>query len=184
MKIILASSSPRRKELIENMGVEFETQTSEFEEIRNTKLKLKKQIEDLSFQKANVIFEKTTGQRLVIGSDTMVVMGKTVFGKPKTKEEAKYMLSKLSGKSHKIITGLCVIVEDENEKRVHMTHSLTKVYFKKLTEKEIDDYIETKEPMDKAGAYAIQGKSNVFIEKIKGDYFSVVDCQLTNYTTF
>lgn len=174
MKVILASASPRRKELLENMGVEFEIITSNIEEVRNEKLSLGKQIEDLAFQKANAVFKTTTGDRLVIGSDTIVCLGKQIFGKPKNEAEGREMLSNLSGKSHKVITGLCVLVERNGVVTEYKDHHTAKIYFRKISSEEIDKYIKTNEYADKAGAYAIQGKSSVFIDKIKGNYFSVV----------
>lgn len=174
MKVILASASPRRKELLGNMGVDFEIITSNIEEVRNEKLSLGKQIEDLAFQKANAVFKTTTGDRLVIGSDTIVCLGKKIFGKPKNEAEGREMLSSLSGKSHKVITGLCVLVERNENITEYKVHHTAKIYFRKITAEEIDKYIKTNEYADKAGAYAIQGKSSVFIDKIKGNYFSVV----------
>lgn len=174
MKVILASASPRRKELLENMGVEFEIITSNIEEVRNEKLSLGKQIEDLAFQKANAVFKTTTGDRLVIGSDTIVCLGKQIFGKPKNEAEGREMLSSLSGKSHKVITGLCVLVDRNGVVTEYKDHHTAKIYFRKISSEEIDKYIKTNEYADKAGAYAIQGKSSVFIDKIKGNYFSVV----------
>ena len=161
MKVILASASPRRKELLENMGVEFEIITSNIEEVRNEKLSLGKQIEDLAFQKANAVFKTTTGDRLVIGSDTIVCLGKQIFGKPKNEAEGREMLSSLSGKSHKVITGLCVLVERNGVVTEYKNHHTAKIYFRKISSEEIDKYIKTNEYADKAGAYAIQGKSSL-----------------------
>lgn len=174
MKIVLASASPRRKELLSSMGVEFETIVSDIEEKMDDKLNYKKMAEELSFQKAQNVFNTLQGDRLVIGSDTMVVYKNKIFGKPKDKEEAKQMLMQLSGKSHVVVTGLCVLINRADEQIKYVTHEVTKVHFKRISEKDIETYIATGEPMDKAGAYAIQGISGKFIDKINGNYASVV----------
>ena len=174
MKIILASASPRRKELLSSMGVEFETIVSDVEEKIDNKLNYKKMAEELSFQKAQNVFSSLQGDRLVIGSDTMVVYKNKIFGKPKNEEEAKKMLMQLSGKVHVVVTGLCVLINRAGEQIKYATHEVTKVYFKQLSEKDIETYIATGEPMDKAGAYAIQGISGKFVDKINGNYASVV----------
>lgn len=174
MKIILASASPRRKELLSSMGVEFETIVSDVEEKIDNKLNYKKMAEELSFQKAQNVFSSLQGDRLVIGSDTMVVYKNKIYGKPKNEEEAKQMLMQLSGKVHLVVTGLCVLINRAGEQIKYATHEVTKVYFKQLSEKDIETYIATGEPMDKAGAYAIQGISGKFVDKINGNYASVV----------
>lgn len=174
MKIYLASKSPRRKEFLSLMGLEFESMPSEKEENITKNISLNKLSEELAEQKADDIFEHTSGDRIVIGSDTLVCYKNMRFGKPTSKEDAKFMLSSLSGKWHNVISSLCVIISKNGETKKYLSHSTTKVKFIDLTEKMIDDYISTGEPMDKAGAYAIQGKASIFIEEIKGSYTSVI----------
>ncbi|MBE7075047.1 MAG: septum formation protein Maf [Clostridiales bacterium] len=174
MRIILASKSPRRKELLSLMGLTYEIIPSEKEENMCQNLSLSKLSESLAKQKADDIFSQTSGNRVVIGSDTMVVVKHKLFGKPKSKEEAKNMLKTLSGNWHKVATSLCVIIEKDGIKKEYLTHSYSKVKFLKLSEKMIDEYLQNDEYKDKAGAYAVQGKSGMFIEKIKGSYSTII----------
>jgi len=174
MKIYLASKSPRRKEFLSLMGLEFESMPSDKEEDITEKISLNKLSEKLAEQKADDIFDKTVGDRIIIGSDTLVCYNNMRFGKPTSTENAKFMLTSLSGKWHSVISSLCVIISKNGETKKYLSHSTTKVKFINLSEKMIDDYISTNEPIDKAGAYAIQGKASIFIEKIKGSYTSVI----------
>lgn len=174
MKIILASQSPRRKELLTLMGLTFETMPSQKEEDMTKHLKLYKLSESLAEQKAEDIFSQTQGDRTIIGSDTIVVAKNKLFGKPKSKEEALNMLSVLSGSWHKVITSLCVIISRNGETKKYVTHDVSKVNFIKLSKDEILNYLSFDEYKDKAGAYAVQGKSGMFINKIKGSYNTVI----------
>lgn len=174
MKIILASQSPRRKELLGLMRLTFEIMPSDTEEDMNQKLPIGKLSEVLSEQKAKDIFNKTTGDRVVIGSDCMVYVKGKIFGKPKNDEEATKMLKTLSGSWHKVVTGLCVIVEREGEVKKYCTHDITKVKFIKLTDQMISNYLKMGEHKDKAGAYAVQGYSGMFVEKLNGNYSTVI----------
>ena len=174
IKIILASQSPRRKELLSLMGLKYEVMPSQKEEDMSEKLSLPKLSEKLAFQKAEDIFSQTTGNRVVIGSDSMVYLKNKLFGKPKDDDDAILMLKTLSNNWHNVITSLCVIIEVDGIKKQYLTHSITKVKFMKLTDKMIEKYLQTGEHKDKAGAYAVQGYSGMFIEKIKGNYATVV----------
>jgi len=174
MKIILASSSPRRRELLTLMGLEFEIIKPENDEDMTKKVNFKKLSEILSYQKAEEVFNKTSGDRLVIGSDCMVYINKTLLGKPKSKEDAFKMLKKLSNKYHKVVTGLAVIMEKDGEIKKFVTCDVSKVKFKKLTNEEIENYLSFDEYKDKAGSYAIQGKSGVFVEKINGNMSTII----------
>ena len=174
MKIILASQSSRRKELLSLMGVEFETIIPVKDENMQQKVSITKLSEILSLQKAQEVFDNTSGDRLVIGSDCMVYLKGVKFGKPKNREEAFEMLKKLSNKWHKVVTGLCVLVEDKDGFRQYLTHSVSKVKFTKLTTEAINAYLDTNEYKDKAGAYAIQGKSGMFIKKVHGNFASIM----------
>ena len=174
MKIILASKSPRRKELLKTLFEDFECIPSKKKESVNPKQHYKKVAEDLSCQKAADIFSKTSGDRLVIGSDTIVVLHGKIFGKPKDEQDAHNMLSALSGKTHVVVTGICLIKEENGIAQKISTNVISKVKFKKLTDDEINDYIKSGEPMDKAGSYGCQGLGRKFVEKINGDYFAVM----------
>ena len=174
MKIILASKSPRRSELLNLMGVNFEIVPSDAEENNNQKIKLTKLSESLAKLKAKDVFDKTNGNRVVIGSDTLVSVNGKLFGKPKTKEEAFFMLKTLSGNTHKVITSLSVHLENEGAVKEYTTHDIAKVTFINLTDKEINKYLEFDEYKDKAGAYAVQGRSGMFIKQIKGSFATVM----------
>ncbi len=170
-KVILASTSPRRKELFEKTGILFEVVGSSYEEDMTLDMSPKDLAIYLSRGKAEDVANKYP-DAVVIGADTFTVLGNEVFGKPYTKEKAKERLMMLSGKQHSIITGFTIIEKSEN--KIVSKAMETKVFFKDLTEKEIDDYVETGEPMDKAGAYAIQGLGGKLIEKTEGSYDNII----------
>lgn len=169
--IILASASPRRKELLERIGLKFKIVKSNFEEKLNPKVDFHTLSKKLSLGKAEAVAENFKNS-IVIAADTFVVLGKEIFGKPKDKEHAKKMLKKLCGKMHLVITGF-TIIDTKTQKQISKSVE-SKVYMRKLSQKEIEDYIKTKEPFGKAGAYAVQEKGSVLIEKIEGDYFNIV----------
>ncbi len=174
MKIILASASPRRKELLEQIGIEFLCIPSQKEE-RMIEKEPDKVVEDLSKQKAFDILEQELKEDcLIIGADTVVVLDGQILGKPKGEEDAKKMLSFLQGKSHKVYTGVTLIIYKNGETKIKTFSEEAKVFMYSMTEKEILEYIESEEPMDKAGAYAIQGKGAVFIKRVEGEYNTVV----------
>lgn len=174
MKIILASTSSRRKELLTQMGIEFEVKAPEIEEDMSQKVNFKKLSEILSKQKCEDVFNRTKGNRLVIGSDCMVYINKHLLGKPHSREDAINMLTMLSGKWHKVVSGLCVMVQDKNGTREYLCHDVTKVKFKKLSTLDIERYIDSGEYIDKAGSYAIQGGAGMFVEKIVGNLSTVI----------
>lgn len=170
-KIILASTSPRRHELAKTMGLDFEIVPSNFKEDMNLKLSPKELVKELAYGKAADV-AKRFNEGLVIGVDTIVVYKNKKLGKPKTNKEAFEMLKMLSGKSHEVYSGVAII--DAKTKKIIKDYEKTIVYFTKLSDKEIESYIHTGEPMDKAGAYGIQDLSSIFIKKIDGCYFNVV----------
>ena len=175
MEIILASGSPRRREILQGVGATFKIMISDAEEIIDASLPPYFTAEKLSLLKASDIASKLSAEgkeAVVIGADTIVVKDGEILTKPKDKDDAIRMLTLLSGKSHEVITGVTVI--DTKTAKSESFYESTKVYFKKLTEDEILAYTETNEPYDKAGSYAIQGKGALLIEKIEGDYFNVV----------
>ncbi|OGH18150.1 MAG: septum formation protein Maf [Candidatus Levybacteria bacterium RIFCSPHIGHO2_02_FULL_37_10] len=169
--IILASKSPRRKELLGKIGLKFKVIESEYREIIDSRLNPHELVEKLSLEKAKIV-HKNHKNSIIIAADTIVVCDGRVLGKPKDKKDAKQMLGFLSGKVHLIITGLTIIDGELN--KIITRSEETKVYMRKISPKEIDSYLKTKEPYDKAGAYAIQEIGSIFIEKIEGDYLNAV----------
>jgi len=168
-KFILASNSPRRKELLRNVIADFDIISSTVDEVIEPDMPYEEMVMDLAFQKASDVF-KSNRDAMVLGFDTLVLVDNELLGKPKSKEEAKKMLQKLSGKTHFVLTG-CALISKEISTSFY---EKTRVNFYELTEEEIDNYIETGEPMDKAGAYGIQGYGSKFISGIVGDYFTVM----------
>ena len=168
-KIILASKSPRRKELLSMLDISFDIIPADIDEQINYDNDLVEEIQKLSFQKANAVF-KDYPDNIVIGSDTIVFIDNKVLGKPKSKEEAKQMLHRLSGKTHQVVTGVTIISKEKTDTFA----SVTDVTFYELTDEEIDTYVDSVEPLDRAGAYAIQGKGSEFVKSINGDYYTVV----------
>ncbi len=168
MNWILASKSPRRKALLALVHAPFLVRGADIDETLRTDCSIQEAVADLSCRKARAVRRESTD--IVIAADTVVVLDGEILGKPKDAQDAFRMLSALSGKGHQVMTGLTVL---RGEKTVCHTQ-VTDIYFRKLTEQEIWDYIATGDPMDKAGAYGIQNGAAVFVEKICGDYFNVV----------
>lgn len=177
MGIILASASPRRNELLQQIGLDFTIQASTVEEIVDHNLSPTEVAKQLAQLKAEDVATQKPHDT-VIGADTIVVSEHQILGKPKSEAEAKAMLTALSGSVHQVITGVAVINRAMNKS--HSFSEVTEVAFKNLTEEEIDAYIATGEPMDKAGAYAIQGRAAVFVPQISGCYFNVVGLPLAH----
>lgn len=174
MKIILASGSPRRRELMNLAGIDYEIMVSNVDENFEEGLSLDDQSKRLAYIKAKEIFDNTQGDRAIIGSDTMVVKGDKVYGKPKDRDDAIRMIKELEGTRHSVYTSLAILLEDRGEYKEYIELSKVDVYFKRISDKEIQDYVDFEEPYDKAGAYAIQSSFCKFVEKIYGDYYSVV----------
>ena len=170
MRIILASNSPRRKELLLQIGLEFEIIPSSFEETEQV-MDPADLVRHFAFMKARDVAERTEGEALVVGSDTIVYCDR-IMGKPKNARDAYDMLRCLSGREHFVLSGIAVFNTLSGEYRTAVEK--TKVRIKTLTDQEINGYINTGEPMDKAGAYAIQGLGALFVEGIEGCYFNVV----------
>ncbi len=171
--IILASASPRRKELLEQIGCTFTCETSAAEELKRASSP-EELVRQNALLKARAVAQKHGPLDLIIGSDTVVALEGEIFGKPKDDADAKRMLLSLSGKKHFVHTGVALI-QGEKEKTFV---SSTAVYLAKLTKDDINFYVDSQEPRDKAGAYAIQGIGARFIEKIAGDYNTVVGLPL------
>ena len=170
-KIILASSSPRRKELLAMAGIPFTVDASPVPEIVPEGLAAEKQSSFLAEVKAAAV-SVSHPQDVVIGADTTVICEGRVMGKPKDAEEAREMLAFLSGKIHTVYTGVSVIYSDDADAETFT--SATKVEFYPLSQKVIDEYVATGEPLDKAGAYGIQGRGCRLVKRIEGDYFTVM----------
>lgn len=170
-KIILASSSPRRKELLKKLGIPFEVVASQFEELMDSTIDSHSLAKKLSFGKAQAVASYYKNS-IIIAADTFIVCNGELMGKAHTEAEARKMLNKLSGRQHLVITGFAVI--DTQTNRTISYSEQSTVYIKKLNKKDIDDYIKSGEPFEKAGAYAIQGLGAKIIEKYEGDYFNIV----------
>ena len=171
-EIILASQSPRRQELLKNIGVKFEIIKSDFcENISGIDDKPEKIAQQLAYGKAKDVSDKLD-EGIILGADTIVVFDGEIYGKPKDEEDAVRMLNNLSGKTHQVITGVALI-DKKNDKTV-VGHETTSVTFNKLTQDEIKAYIKSGDYIGKAGGYGIQNKGAILINKIEGCYFNVV----------
>lgn len=179
VRVILASGSPRRKELLEQIGVSFEISVADGEEVI-TRMLPWEIVEELSLQKATEVAERyetkqeAEEQTVIIGADTIVAYGEEIMGKPKEEEMAKEMLRKLQGGSHQVYTGVTLIIKTAEDRQIVTFHEKTDVEMYPMSEAQIAAYVATKEPMDKAGSYAIQGKCAAYIKGICGDYNNVV----------
>jgi septum formation protein len=169
-RLLLASASPRRREILENLGFEFEILPADVDESEvpwNDPVESAKLLAEIKGVEVQVKRPRKT----VIAADTIVLCEGEVMGKPSENEEAAEMLGKLSGRMHEVVTGLALLAPPN----IRMIEAeSTKVFFRGLTSREITRYINTREPFDKAGAYAIQGFASAFIDRIEGDYFNVV----------
>jgi septum formation protein len=168
--IILASSSPRRREFLKQLGIPFKVVVPRVEEQPEKREEPGHFAWRLAVDKARDVASRVSDRSIVIAADTIVVLGKKILGKPKDAADARRMLKMLSGREHEVITGVCVV---QGKKRRSFVAS-TDVEFKKLTKQEIDFYIASGEPMDKAGAYAIQGIGSFLVREIRGSYTNVV----------
>ncbi|MCI6990160.1 MAG: Maf family protein [Clostridiales bacterium] len=170
MKIVLASQSPRRQDLLGQMGLEFTTRSPQIDEDAFQGRDARDLVQTLSREKARWVAAQLPGDPIVIGADTVVVRDGTILGKPKDPAEAQAMLASLSGRTHQVYTGVTVCQGD----KVVTQAEETQVTFRPLTQQEIACYVATGEPMDKAGAYGIQGLGGLLVAGIQGDYHNVV----------
>ena len=177
MNIILASASPRRKEILENASVKFEVMASCIEELTLDGESPCQMVMRLAFEKGMDIASRKKSD-LIISADTIVVIDNTVLGKPENEIEARKMITSLSGRTHQVITGISLINLDNNKKIID--YVISNVKFKNLSEEDINDYTykqsyeRTRESFDKAGAYGIQGYGALLVDEIQGDYFNIV----------
>lgn len=180
-KLILASASPRRKELLQTLGLDFDVVISDTDEGSvDCLIPASLYVQELALIKATAVCDemiKYSGDdAIIISADTVVYNNLNILGKPVDENDAFNMLKDLSGKVHEVYTGICVM--RTSDLFTVCDNRMTKVFFKELSDEKIKDYIATKEPMDKAGAYGIQGLGSTLIEKIDGDYFNVVGLPL------
>lgn len=178
-RLILASSSPRRKQLLEQIGLNFEIHSSNIDEILDPKLTPEEQVKSLSRQKADAVAKKFENA-IILAADTMVALDGELYGKPKDAQDAKRMLTKFSGRKHSVVTGF-TIIDTESKKSVTKSTE-TYLWFRKLSTKEIEKFIEREKPFDKAGAYAIHELAAIFVEKIEGDFFGAVGLSVFQVT--
>ena len=174
-RFILASTSPRRAELLRKEGINFEVVVPENINEEQVSADPASHVLELSKKKAENVAKKVRDS-IILGADTIVVLDGEILGKPKDSDEAFKMLKKLSGKEHEVYTGISLVNKEKG--KVLSGYQLTKVKFNQLKDEEIKDYIDTGEPLDKAGAYGIQGMGNFLVEKIEGDLDNVIGLPL------
>lgn len=172
MRIVLASKSPRRKEILNNIGLKFEVVESNFDETIDPSQMPEDTVKYLAYKKAEDVAHAVRDNALIIGADTVVVHNSIIMGKPGKYQDSFDMLKKLSGSWHNVYTGICVLNPASGQHVIDYEN--TRVRIKQLTDEEILDYINTGEPADKAGSYAIQGIGSLIVERIEGCYFNVV----------
>ena len=171
--LILASQSPRRRELLSMLGLEFDIITADIDETMDPALSVEEAVAQVCRRKAEAVGQTRPGD-LILAADTIVVVGSRVLGKPHTEEEAAAMLRSLSGRRHTVMTAFCLWQDGVAE--THVEH--TQLRFKPLSDAEIRGYVATGSPMDKAGAYGIQDQAAIFVEALDGDYYNVMGLPL------
>lgn len=179
MKLILASSSPRRAEILRNAGIEFEVRPARLEESPAPGEPPEGMVARLAEQKALAVAQqlaRNAGECIVLGADTAVVADHEMFGKPDSANSARSMLQVLSGRTHRVLTGICLVRTPDMTKRAAIETTI--VTFAPMTREEIEDYIRSGEPLDKAGGYAIQGRAGRYITRIEGCHLNVVGLPL------
>jgi septum formation protein len=184
LKLILASASPRRAEILRNAGIRFEICSTGVDESRLDNESPGDYVRRLALAKAVSAAERNPNlgaDALVVGADTVVVVDAAILGKPASSDDAKRMLSRISGRVHEVHTGLALLQTSGMQRRV--VEEITRVHFAHLSEQEMEDYIATGEPFDKAGAYAIQGIGGRFVKRIEGCYFNVMGLPLARLWT-
>lgn len=178
--ILLASASPRRRELLARANYDFEVIVSDADETVPPQLTPLQAAQHTARAKALAVARSAPEDALVIGADTMVVLDGHIYGKPQDASQACEMLRELSGKTHEVITGVCLAEPDHDANiRIETFAEVTKVTFRELSDAEIEAYVDTGEPMDKAGAYGIQGKGGALVDHIEGDFDNVVGLPVT-----
>jgi septum formation protein len=176
MKLILASASPRRAEILREAAIPFTVLTSAVDETPFPGESPQDHVQRLASAKAELVAARAVGPAIIIAADTVVAFDGRILGKPRSSDEARHMLEKLSGHTHSVITGVALIRLPDAERRIFVESTL--VHFIRLSEEEMNRYLATDEPYDKAGAYAIQGRAGRYIPRIEGCYFNVVGLPL------
>lgn len=174
MAIILASKSPRRQELLKLLGVDFTIHTADIDETMDPCLPPEQEVVRVGAEKAKAVAASCAPEDIIIAADTIVVVDGQILGKPRSEADAVRMLNLLSGRRHEVMTGLTVLNGGRLQSRVVRTG----IEFRSLSGREIDAYVATGEPMDKAGAYGIQGRASIFVRHLDGDYFCVMGLPL------
>jgi septum formation protein len=180
MKLILASTSPRRAEILHDAGFSFAVIASAVDETSIPGESPSELVQRLADAKAELAAARAVGPAIVLAADTIVTLDGRIFGKPRTADDARHMLENLSGRTHAVVTGVTLIRLPDAERRSFVESTL--VHFAQLSAEEISRYLATEEPHDKAGAYAIQGRAGRYIPRIEGDYFNVVGLPLSRVT--
>ena len=178
MRLILASSSPRRAEILRDAGISFTVLSSAVDETPLPGENPQQHVQRLADAKAELVSARAVGPAIVLAADTIVVLDGQILGKPRSTEEARRMLELFSGRTHAVITGVTLLRLPEMDRRQFVETTL--VHFNKLSREDISRYLSTDEPYDKAGAYAIQGHAGRYIPRIEGCYFNVVGLPLAN----
>jgi septum formation protein len=181
MKLILASSSPRRAEILANAGLPFSVLSSAVDESPYPSEAPAALVQRLANAKADLVSARAVGPAIVVAADTVVVLDDKILGKPGSVEEARQMLQQLSGRTHSVLTGVALVRLPDGERRQFIESTL--VHFRPMTDEEVSSYLATEEPYDKAGAYAIQGQAGRYIPRIEGCYFNVVGLPLSRVLT-
>ena len=176
MKLILASTSPRRAEILRNAGIAFSVMSSAVDETPFPEESPQQLVERLAHAKAGLVAARAVGPAIVIAADTVVVLEKRILGKPRSTDDARQMLEQLSGRTHSVLTGVCMIRLPDAERREFTETTL--VHFGKLSSEDISRYLATEEPYDKAGGYAVQGRAGRYIPRVEGCYFNIVGLPL------
>ena len=180
MRLILASASTRRAEILHAAGFSFSILSSAIDETPYSGESAHDLVQRLAVAKAELVAARAAGPAIVIGADTEVTLEGHIFGKPRSTDDARHMLEKLSGRTHAVVTGVTLIRLPDADRRTFVESTL--VHFAQLSDDEITRYLATGEPHDKAGAYAIQGRAGRYIPRIEGDYFNVVGLPLARVT--
>jgi septum formation protein len=180
MKLILASASPRRAEILHNAGFSFIVMSSAVDETPFPEESPSDHVQRLADAKAELVAARAVGPAIVLAADTVVTLEGRIFGKPRSADDARNMLEKLSGRTHAVLTGVTLVRLPDAERCSFVESTL--VHFTQLSTEEITRYLSTEEPHDKAGAYAIQGRAGRYIPRIEGDYFNVVGLPLARVT--
>jgi nucleoside triphosphate pyrophosphatase len=181
MKLILASASQRRAQILRDAGISFSVVSSAVDETPYAGESPQQMVQRLADAKADLVAARTVGPAILVAADTVIAIDGQILGKPRSTDEARRMLEHFSGRTHSVITGVCVIRLPEMDRRQFIETTL--VQFAPLTRDEISRYLATEEPYDKAGAYAIQGRAGRYIPRIEGCYFNVVGLPLARLVT-